>query len=63
MKTWSIKFQTYHESYNGYDLNDGWKEYEVEARTGLSAINKAKKLWKKEYGSPFWIRSHTCMIK
>jgi hypothetical protein len=59
MKNWTVKFLTYHESYNGYDLCDGWSEYYVSAKTEKSAENKAKKLWKKSYHSAYWITNTT----
>jgi hypothetical protein len=57
MKKYSVKFHTYHESYNGYDHSDGWKEYTVEARNDESAKKKALKLWNKDYHSAFWIQN------
>ena len=44
MKKWKVEFLLYHESYNGYDLCDGWETYHVEARNSDSAIKKARKL-------------------
>lgn len=60
MKRFIVKFLTYHESYNGYDLSDGWSEYKVEARNGESAVKKAKKLWAKDFHSADWIQLTLC---
>ena len=57
MKSYNISFLIYHESYNGYDLCDGWCEYNVEAAHEKSAINKAKKLWSKDYHNAYWIKT------
>jgi hypothetical protein len=57
MKAYKVSFLTYHESYNGYDLCDGWsREYEVDAAHGVSAISKARKLWSKDYHNAYWTR-------
>lgn len=55
MEKFKVSFLTYHESYNGYDHSDGWSDYMVEARNRDSAINKAKKLWSKDFHSAYWI--------
>jgi hypothetical protein len=60
MKKYNVSFKTYHESYNGYDLCDGWTTYLVEARNSRSAINKAKKLWRKDFHSAYWISETSC---
>jgi hypothetical protein len=60
MQKYRVKFHTYHESYNGYDHSDGWDEFIVEARHSKSAINKAKKLWRKKRNSAYWVNSTTC---
>lgn len=57
MKTFKVKFHRFHESYNGYDHFDGWDEYIVPARNSESAVKKAKKLWKKDHHSAFWIQN------
>ncbi len=57
MKNFKVSFWTMHESYNGYDHSDGWKDYFVTARNSTSAINKAKKLWKKDFHKAYWIRN------
>lgn len=61
MKDFLVKFETYHETYNGYDHCDGWSEYRVSARNSKSAVNKAKKLWKGEYHSAYWINFTSIM--
>ena len=62
MKKWIVKFLTYHESYNGYELSDGWSEYIVEARNVASAKKKAAKLWKKDFHSAYAIRTTTISL-
>lgn len=62
MKTWIVKFKTYHESFKGYDLCDGWSEFRVSARNSKSAENKAKKLWKKKFQFGFWIENKNITI-
>lgn len=49
MSKYKVEFLLYHESFNGYELCDGWRTYEVEARTQESAIKKARKLVNKAY--------------
>lgn len=55
MKTFKVKFFTKHESYNGYDISDGHKEYTVQARNSESAERKAKKLWQNDHTGAHWI--------
>lgn len=62
MKDWIVKFKTYHESFKGYDLCDGWSEYKVSARDSASAENKARKLWKKQFLTRYWIQNTSIMI-
>lgn len=49
LKTWEVNFSCHHESFNGYELNDGIQTYTVEALTYKSAVNKAKKMAKKYF--------------
>jgi hypothetical protein len=49
MKKFKVEFLLYHESFNGYDLCDGWTTHMVEARTQDSAVKKARKLVSKSY--------------
>jgi hypothetical protein len=62
MKDWIVKFKTYHESFKGYDLCDGWSEYKVFAKDSTSAENKARKLWKKQFPARCWIQNTSIMI-
>lgn len=52
MKNFTVKINYSHESYNGYDHNDGDKEFTVSARNATSAEKKALKL-AHEKGSPY----------
>ncbi len=49
MKTFNVEFVVEYEGYNGYDHKTDFS-YSVEAMTVKSAINKAKKLLKKNAG-------------
>ena len=49
MRKYSVTFDCFHESFGGYDQNDGEATHIVKASTRQSAINKAKK---KEFGLP-----------
>lgn len=62
MKKFKVSFLTMHESYNGYEHSDGWKDYFVEARHAKSAESKAKKLWKKDFNNAYWIRNTSISI-
>jgi len=55
MKTFEVKHLLYHESFNGYDLCDGWETHIIEARNEKSAKKKAAKL--KPWG--YWIQNTT----
>ena len=54
-KKFVVKLLLYHESYNGYDLCDGWETYEVKAINSASAVKKANKLKPKHC----WSRNTT----
>ena len=57
MKIYKVSFLTYHESYNGHDHNDGYKDYIVSARNSDSARKKAEKAWHKEHTTRHWIQN------
>lgn len=50
MKEFLVTVNISHESFNGYDHNDGNVEYIVRAKNTSSAENKVKKHFKKEGG-------------
>lgn len=50
MKEFTIKFVVEYEGYNGYDHTTNFEYNGVKARNSKSAINKAKKLLKKNAG-------------
>ena len=50
MKTYTVKIELSHESFNGYDHKDGIETYEVPARNEDSAERKAMKLSRDKGG-------------
>lgn len=50
MKEYLVTVNLSHESFNGYEHNDGNVEYIVRAKNKSSAENKVEKFYKKEGG-------------